>query len=159
MIKVRTISNIVTAACALVLLGTCISDPDNKDMSMPFIEDGVNALPLQCDICCRGGVLPFSCTFTDDIQLGNYNIEIHNNFDHHTHSTVSGDCEMEPVKEPHNPWIFNQDYSIPAGQTIWHAGFDIPVPEDIDPGDYHFMVRLTDASGWQQIKSVSIKVR
>jgi hypothetical protein len=34
----------------------------------------------------------------------------------------------------------------------------IAIPADIDEGDYHFMVRLTDKSGWQQIAAKSVKI-
>jgi len=30
---------------------------------------------------------------------------------------------------------------------------------DIDPGEYHFMIRVTDASGWQQLRSVAIHIQ
>ncbi len=40
----------------------------------------------------------------------------------------------------------------------YDAKVDITVPDDIDTGDYHFMVRLTDKSGWQQLKAISIKI-
>lgn len=39
----------------------------------------------------------FICS--DDTELGNYNIEIHSNFDHHTHGTSAVDCEGEEGKE------------------------------------------------------------
>ncbi len=146
-------------ACALFLACACVSDPDDKDMTMPFIEDSEESYPQQCEVYQPGGVIPLRCTFSDDMELGNYNVEIHNNFDHHTHSTVAGDCEMDEKKEPHKPWIYNQDYTIPVGQTLYKATIDIPIPEDIDEGDYHFMIRLTDRAGWQQLKSVSIKVK
>ena len=38
----------------------------------------------------------------------------------------------------------------------YKASVDIPIPEDAAHGDYHFMIRLTDKAGWQQIKSVAI---
>ena len=47
---------------------------------------------------------------------------------------------------------------IPVGSTSFEAKQTIPVPTDVDPGEYHFMIRLTDRSGWQQLKSVSIRV-
>jgi hypothetical protein len=34
----------------------------------------------------------------------------------------------------------------------------IDIPEGVDSGDYHLMVRLTDRTGWQAIRGVSIKV-
>jgi len=119
---------------------------------------GDYASPLNCQEFVRGGVLPFAYLLTDDVELGTYNLEIHNNFDHHTHSTEAGECRQDPVKTPVNPWILNKDYSIPDGLTEYKAEINIPIPEDIDPGEYHFMIRVTDNSGWQQIRSVGIRI-
>ena len=44
------------------------------------------------------------------------------------------------------------------GQRSHTARLDIPVPANIKPGDYHFMIRLTDRVGWQQLKAVAIKI-
>ena len=41
---------------------------------------------------------------------------------------------------------------------LFHASVDIDIPENIDTGDYHFMVRLTDKAGWQQLKGISLKI-
>ena len=35
---------------------------------------------------------------------------------------------------------------------------EIKVPENVDSGDYHFMILLTDEEGWQTIKGLSIKI-
>ena len=59
---------------------------------------------------------------------------------------------------PKNPWIYNQNFSIPAGSQTNSASVDIAIPQDIDPGDYHFMIRVTDSAGWQEIKSVAIEI-
>lgn len=147
-------------ACALLLAVSCSDEKDEpvKDMDKPEITDGTDPSPVDCEVYYTGEVISFHYLFTDNVELGNFNIEIHNNFDHHTHSTSAGDCKLDDKKQPVNPWVFNRDYSIPAGQKSFEAVVDIPVPEDIDPGDYHFMVRLTDKSGWQQLKAISIKV-
>ena len=102
-----------------------------------------------------GGVL----CLTGNVELGRYNIEVHSNHDHHTHSTSGVDCELEPVCEAVNPWVFNHDYDIPAGSTSHVATADIVVPADVDAGDYHFMVRVTDRAGWQQLRSMAIKLQ
>ncbi|WP_291862275.1 DUF4625 domain-containing protein [Marinilabilia sp.] len=47
---------------------------------------------------------------------------------------------------------------MPSGLTSYEAEVDILVPEDADTGDYHFMVRLTDAAGWQTLKGIAIKI-
>ena len=137
----------------------CGDDDDEKDMTYPVISaEGITANPVDCQVYQRGETMPFHYVFTDDTELGNFNIEIHNNFDHHTHSTSSTECALADKKAPVNPWIYNHDFTIPAGQRSYDARIDIPIPADIDPGDYHFMVRLTDKAGWQQLKAVAIKI-
>ena len=144
--------------CALSACGSS-DDDDTKDMTKPVINTkDVVAVPTDCEVYKRGDVIPFNSLFTDDTELGSYNIEIHQNFDHHTHSTSSVECKMDEKKDPVKPWIYNQDFSIPSGQKSFTARHDIAIPADIDPGDYHFMVRLTDRAGWQELHAVSIKI-
>ena len=45
---------------------------------------------------------------------------------------------------------------IPAGLRSYEARVKIPIPEDVAEGDYHFMIRLTDKAGWQQLKALAI---
>ena len=145
----------------LCALSACSSSDDEtqKDMQQPVISDqGITANPIDCQQYHRGDIIPFHYVMTDDQELGNYNIEIHNNFDHHTHSTSSVECPMDAKKEPVKPWVYNQDFQIPAGQRSYTARHDIAIPADIDPGDYHFMIRLTDQAGWQQLHAVAIKI-
>ena len=144
----------------LCALGACSSSDDEKDMQPPVITDqDITANPIDCQLYQRGETMPFHYVFTDDTELGNFNIEIHNNFDHHTHSTSAVECALADKKSPVNPWIYNRDFTIPAAQRRYDARIDIPIPADIDPGDYHFMVRLTDKAGWQQLKAVAIKIQ
>lgn len=147
----------------LCALCACSSSDDNdeRDMTQPVIsEQGIVAAPLECDVYSPGDVIPFNYVFTDNVELGNYNIEIHNNFDHHTHSGSAVTCELEPKKEAGaKAWVFNQDYAIPVDQRTFTARVDIPIPADVETGDYHFMIRLTDRAGWQQLKAVAVKVK
>lgn len=147
-------------ATAITLLAVSCSkdDGETKDMEKPAILDGAVPVPTDCQVYHRGEEIPFRYTFTDNVALGSFNIEIHNNFDHHSHSTSAGDCPLDAKKAPVRPWVFNQDYTIAPGLRTYDAAVDIPIPTDIDPGDYHFMVRVTDASGWQQLKAISIKI-
>ena len=134
-------------------------DEEQKDMQQPVISsEGIIANPIDCQVYHRGEVIPFHYVMTDDQELGAYNIEIHNNFDHHTHSTTATDCPMDAQKKPQKPWVYNRDYTIPTGQRKYDARHDIEIPADIDPGDYHFMIRLTDRAGWQQLHAVGIKI-
>ena len=69
------------------------------------------------------------------------------------------ECDIDEKKDPISPWIYNQDFSIPTGKTSYIAQIEIPVPSDVDAGDYHFMIRLTDKAGWQQLKAMAIKIK
>ena len=144
----------------MLLCALCACGSLPKDVTLPeILPAGDATAPLNCQVYYRGSVIFFDYLFSDDTELGAYNLEIHNNFDHHTHSTESGECRQDPVKQPVNPWIYNQDFSIPGGSKLHEAEQTISVPDDVDPGEYHFMIRLTDRSGWQQIKSVSIRIQ
>ncbi|WP_293667675.1 DUF4625 domain-containing protein [uncultured Parabacteroides sp.] len=139
-------------------LVACSKDKDDKDLEKPVIEAGSETLPQSCQVYTKGEEIPFRCIFTDNEGLGNYNIEIHNNFEHHSHSTDAGDCALDAKKDPVNPWVYNKDFTIPGSPLRYDAQVDIPIPADIDPGDYHFMVRVTDKAGWQELRAVSIKI-
>lgn len=151
-------------------------DEDDKDMTMPAIcSEGIIANPVNCQVYHLGETIPFLYLFTDDTELGSFNIEIHDNSDHHSHSTEandhehgSGECDDDDEDHDHEGhedeegtalhWVYNQDFSIPAGQRSYTARIDIPIPTDIETGDYHFMIRLTDRAGWQQLKALAIKI-
>ncbi|MBQ7443065.1 MAG: DUF4625 domain-containing protein [Bacteroidaceae bacterium] len=152
----------ISIAVVLTALLACGSDDETKDMTYPVISgEGVTENPVDCQTYRRGDVLPVCFAFTDDTELGNYNIEVHSNHDHHSHSTSATECEEDHDHEHAdavNPWVFNQDYAIPAGLRAYTATHEIAIPSDIDPGDYHFMVRLTDRAGWQSLKAVAIRI-
>lgn len=116
------------------------------------------AFPKQCSTIKRGEKFMFRALLTDNSQLGSVSLDIHHNFDHHTHSTEVASCGLDPQKIPVKPFLFIQSYSIPGGLKSYEVQQEITVPADIDPGDYHFMIRLTDKEGWQTIKGLSIKI-
>lgn len=129
------------------------------DNEIPFIDmSAETAFPKTCDTIYSGETFYFKALFTDNYTLGSFSIELHNNFNHHTHSTDIIECTLEPVKTPVNPLLFINEYQIPDGLKTHDAVIEINVPENIDTGDYHFMVRLTDATGWQALKGISIKI-
>ena len=74
---------------AIVFVFSACGD-DDRDMDKPAITtDGIVASPSDCDSYRHGDTIHFCYRFTDNVELGNYNIEIHSNHDHHTHSTSS----------------------------------------------------------------------
>lgn len=134
------------------------SDSD-KDDEVPVIDMTVDdAFPQNCVTVFKGETFVFKARLADNAELGSYSIEMHNNFDHHTHSTSIVECELDPIKTPVNPLYFVNEYTIPAGQTDYIATQNITIPTDVDAGDYHFMLRVTDKEGWQTFEGISLKV-
>ncbi|GAA5025239.1 hypothetical protein GCM10011506_09580 [Marivirga lumbricoides] len=154
------LKHILTSSTFLAFLLFCSCEEEVEiDTEYPEIDIAFDeAFPKQCSSINRGETFIFKARFTDNIQLGGYSVDIHHNFDHHTHSTEVNDCDMEAVKAPDNPFLFIQNYAIPEGQNEYVAEMEIEVPENVDSGDYHFMILLTDAEGWQTIKGLSIKI-
>jgi hypothetical protein len=148
---------LVALLAGLILLYSC--SKEEKDDVYPEIEmDCCGGFPLNCDEIRRGTTFTFMAEFSDNEELGAFSLDIHNNFDHHTHSTDPVPCELLPIKDPVNPFRHIGEYPIPAGSTRYTASADIFIPADADTGDYHMMVRLTDKAGWQALKGISFKV-
>ncbi|WP_192349606.1 DUF4625 domain-containing protein [Algoriphagus sp. Y33] len=153
------ITSLIGAALLSLMFMSCAGNEDEIDTRPPSISmDFAEASPAQCAVFQRGETLSFEAQFRDNFELGSYSLDIHHNFDHHTHSTEVNDCQMEPVKTPVNPWLVIEGFSIPSGQSAFRASEELEIPEDIDPGDYHFMIKLTDKEGWQTIRGISIKI-
>jgi len=131
----------------------------NVDEEYPEISLNVeNAFPLNCDTIYAGQDFHFRALFTDNVELGSYSIEIHNNFDHHTHSTEAEACDFDEDKVASNAWLYLESFNIPDATSEYTADDIITVPQDIESGDYHFQIRLTDHEGWQTLKGLSVKI-
>ncbi|OMQ13096.1 DUF4625 domain-containing protein [[Flexibacter] sp. ATCC 35103] len=150
---------LVAVFICVIVLASCSSDNNDIDTEYPVIDiSAANVFPIQCSEITRGQKITFRAKFTDNTALGSYSLDIHHNFDHHTHSTEVNNCTSDPVKKPVNPLLYINSVMIASGQKSYEAVQEITIPADIDPGDYHFMIRLTDKEGWQTIKGLSIKI-
>lgn len=155
--KIKLTAGLLFMALAFT---TCSSDDSSSvDDVKPTIDMTLaDGFPTSCSTVTKGEVINFKALFKDNVALGAYSINIHNNFDHHSHDTEVDACPFDPVKTPVNPWSETLTYSIPANSSEFIAQQQITVPEDIDTGDYHFMIQLTDAQGWAAMRGISIKV-
>ncbi len=145
-----------------LIVASCKSN--DTDVNYPIIDDA-NFLPADCSEYQPGGVIKVHFLCTDDTELGSYNIEIHSNFDHHTHGTSDVECDehhqaggADHDHESLTGWVYNQDVKIPAGLKSNVVDVDIAIPADAEVGEYHFVVRLTDSAGWQTLKAVPIHI-
>lgn len=146
---------------AIVLLaGGCSKNEDQAtDTEYPVIDlSASDSSPKQCGTVKRGESFTFRAKLTDNVQLGSVSIDVHNNFDHHSHSTEVQACQMGAVKTPVKPFLLIRSYPIEVGLKTYDIAQSIAIPADVDAGDYHFLIRLTDKEGWQTIKGLSIKI-
>jgi hypothetical protein len=98
-----------------LLFISCEKD-EEADTVKPGIDLSIqDAFPVNCDTLYFGESFELKMLFSDNAELGSYSIEIHHNFDHHSHSTEVTECSLDPIKDPINPFTFIEDYNIPAG--------------------------------------------
>lgn len=155
----KNLQFLLTFFASAILFTACSSDNDTVDTQYPVIDiSAADAFPIQCSQINRGEKITFRAAFNDNAALGSYSLDIHHNFDHHNHSTEVSDCDLAPIKKPVKPMLYINSVTIPEGKKSYQAIQEIKIPEDIDPGDYHFLIRLTDKEGWQTIKGISIKI-
>jgi hypothetical protein len=146
------------------LLATACNDENDIDTEKPEIDNSfTGSFPANCDTLYFGETFELKLKFSDNFELGSYNISIHDNFDHHSHSTEITECWLDPKKEPVNPFTFIQDFSIPDGTKEFETDEIVEIPDGnesglYDEGDYHFFISLTDKEGWSDQKGLSIKI-
>ena len=134
------------------------------DTEKPAIStDILGAFPLNCDTMYFGEAIIVKYLLSDNVELGSMSIDIHHNFDHHSHSTEVEECELDPKKTPVNPFLFIQDYPLESGINEIETDISIMIPEannngKFDEGDYHFTIKVTDREGWSIFRGFSIKM-
>lgn len=141
----KTLKNVLLLAAmasAVGLFSRCSNDDESGavDVTAPSIEV---ADPANGEYLVAGDHLHFEATFTDDVELAVYNINIHNSFDGHSHGRVAGRAE-DLVK-----WSLNENFTIPAGNKTYevHLDDEIQIPANTMAGPYHFIVTAIDAAG------------
>ena len=143
---------------AVLLLASCYSEEDSDiDEQKPTISLN-SGFPQSCEELKRGETYTFRATAADNLELASYSLNIHHNFDHHTHDDQGASCELNAVKASENPMIFMENYSLEEGLTSYEINLVIEIPNDVDTGDYHCAYSVTDVTGWQARTSVDIKI-
>ena len=155
-LNTNKMKKIILFITVLTVIAGC--KKDKIDNTPPEIDESFISFPLQCDEIKRGETFIFKAKFTDDFELGSFGLDVHNNFDHHNHSTETGVCASDTIKTPVNPYVLLKNYEIPSGLKSYEANINIAIPTDIDKGDYHFMIKVTDKAGWQVLKGLSVKI-
>lgn len=156
----KFISKYFSLLFLVLTIVSCSSDDGiGKDEEKPTISiDYEGGFPQACEQLVRGETYNFRAQVTDNMALAAYSLDIHNNFDHHTHDDQIGDCDLEEIKNAVNPMIFIENYSIEGGITSYEINISLTIPDDVDTGDYHCSYSVTDETGWQARTSIDIKI-
>lgn len=148
------LNSILTLIVAAVFLTSCSSDndaaPDTQKPTISIKE------PHNDEEIAPGGEMHFEAVFTDNVELASYKIEIHDDFDDHTHAQLKSSHDL-------NPWNFEQVFQIPAGQKRFEAIHHIDIPtlvngQAISEGTYHVGIYLTDTSGNEETAFLTIHI-
>lgn len=84
--KTKKIITIILIFAGIISFNACTKDDIDKEK--PVIDLTIqDAFPVNCDTLYFGESFTMRMRFTDNAELGSYSIDIHNNFDHHSHST------------------------------------------------------------------------
>src|SRR5690606_26968372 len=83
-----------------------------------------------------GATLQMKIRFQSNRELSQYKIDVHSNFDCHTHGRVAAAS---------TPWKLSETVDISGTDTT--VTKNMAVPADAAAGNYHFMIRLLDATG------------
>jgi len=83
-----------------------------------------------------GTTMHFDAVFSDDVRLGELKIDIHNNFDGHSHGRINE--EAEPFSDERIIELIGRE------QTVHE---DFVVPDNAATGPYHFNIQFFDNLG------------
>ena len=125
-----------------VFVGAC-KKPDTTAPTLDVIEmtpspgTGLVCGESEQNVIALNSTQTFSLTFrlSDDQELSQYKIDIHNNFDCHGHAgkVETTDWYVVDIKD-----VAGSDETITR---------EFPVPVDVTTGMYHFSIQATDAAG------------
>lgn len=143
----------------LLILIACTSDDIEKDLEKPTITvNYADGFPTGCTQLQKGQTYTFKARATDNVELAAYSLNLHHNFDHHTHDDQDGDCDLDETKVAVNPLIYMENFNITESFKEYEILINVHIPDDIDAGDYHCTFSVTDTTGWQSTTSVDIKI-
>lgn len=142
-----------------MVLAACSSSSEEPDTQKPTITVNYNGgFPQSCQVLKKGEQYTIKVKVSDNIALASYAIDIHHNFDHHTHDDQGVGCNLEAEKTPVTPLIFMENYSIENTPKEYEINQLLNIPTTIDSGDYHCQISVIDVTGWQSRTSIDIKI-
>lgn len=96
-----------------------------------------------------GSLLHLDMDLSDDVMVASYKVDIHNNFDGHTHTSASTKADGDSIT-----FTYNQSFDV--NQKNHHVHDHIEIPILARQGKYHVVVYCTDTSGNESYVAKSV---
>jgi len=152
---------------SLLIITLACSDEETYDVEQPKIIELTS--PAPCESFAFGDTIFLKAKLSDNENLNGFKLNLHHNFDHHTHGNHKEVCQLNPrlsSKEiaATNPFLKDWSATLPnASQVSVDTFFVLPKlnAENNLPftgGDYHAILYVTDDGGNQSFSSVSIEL-
>lgn len=146
-----------------LFLTSCTSGDDNVDTEPPVI---VLTGPKEGAKLEAGKDVHFAMDVSDNVALGSYNIDIHDNFDGHGHNSLSVRHSDSTSGDDHNhdnngkvKFKFNRTWDDIHGKRNDHVHHhEIIIKEDAMRGPYHFVVKVVDKAGNQSMVFRNVEI-
>ncbi|MDR1863977.1 MAG: DUF4625 domain-containing protein [Bacteroidales bacterium] len=139
----------ICLTAAVTVLSASCDDSGQGDAVKPVIELHE---PAEGDVLKTGSDVHFEMDLSDDVELKSYKVNIHPNFDGHSHNKAGEETEATVDFEFERSW----DVSGKKNEHVHHH--EIEIPENATPGAYHLMVYCTDAAGNEAHIAVNIEL-
>lgn len=141
---------------ALSLL-SCDDSNEPVDVTAPELEI---TEPANGEFLTAGESVHLLGRLTDDIELAEFQVDAHNNFDGHAHGRVTGTLDDPSLLK----WSITERFPVPAGRRSIDIDFhdELIVPANAMAGPYHLIVSAVDKAGnatsYQDGSTVEIEV-
>ncbi|MDR1557785.1 MAG: DUF4625 domain-containing protein [Tannerellaceae bacterium] len=131
-------NNLFFIICLMASLSLSFVSCESGDTTRPVI----NLIePAEGEVLSIGEEVHFEMELSDNEMLKEYKVEIHDNFDGHSHDEATR-AANEPV-----PFFFEKTWDVSGKKNASIHHHEIVIPADATPGDYHVEVFCTDAAG------------
>lgn len=155
--KVNFLTVVILVALSVSFISCEKENIDTQKPTIQILEPGANEHLLIGD---EEGV-HFEVEFADNIALKSYKVDIHSNFDGHTHSHAPAKVQATTTADSvafsyNNSW---NDILDKKNATVHHHDIKIPAMVNGQPvkeGNYHLLVYCVDKAGNESFEARDI---
>lgn len=136
----------------------CMTACEQADTIPPTI---VVASPEEDATIEAGEKLCVKVTFTDNKALSAYKINIHPNFNGHSHAPMRSLASSTLATEQTVDFevtLTSASQNDPLTGTNCFRDIDIDIPDNATPGNYHLLIYCTDAAGNEMYVAQDLKI-